>query len=347
MRKCFLVAFGLFFSVLNAQTGGDSTYEFLNLVSSARIEALGGKSIAVLDDDPNLAFYNPSLYNPQMHDQLAFNYVNYFADIGHGSAMMVKDYEGIGTFGAGVQFVNYGSFDAYNETGQAEGTFNASEFALNVGLGRKLNERFRIGGNTKFVYSSLADLTSIGMLFDFGATFYNPDKKLTASLTLRNVGFQITPYEEGNSASMPLEIQVAISKRLEHMPLRWHIILQNLETLGLSYEDPNSVKVDELTGETVEEEPFFGDKILRHVVLGGEFLLSKSFHVRFGYNYRRRQELGLYDLRKGSGFSWGFSFKISKFHMSYGRSTYHVAGANNVFSITTNLNKFGKKSKKL
>jgi len=41
------------------------------------------------------------------------------------------------------------------------------------------------------------------------------------------------------------------------------------------------------------------------------------------------------------GFSWGLGFKISKFHLNYSRATYHLAGATNIFSFSTNLSSFG------
>ena len=43
------------------------------------------------------------------------------------------------------------------------------------------------------------------------------------------------------------------------------------------------------------------------------------------------------------GFSYGFGMKIKKFRISYGRATYHLAGASNHFSVTMNLSEFGHK----
>ena len=42
------------------------------------------------------------------------------------------------------------------------------------------------------------------------------------------------------------------------------------------------------------------------------------------------------------GFSWGFGIRISKFHLNYGRASYHLAGASNHFSITTDLSSFSR-----
>ncbi|NJK85180.1 MAG: hypothetical protein HC906_03680 [Bacteroidales bacterium] len=70
---------------------------------------------------------------------------------------------------------------------------------------------------------------------------------------------------------------------------------------------------------------------MRHIILGTEFSLSKNLVLRFGYNYRRRQEMKV-DARTGTvGFSWGLGLRISKFHLSYARSAWHLAGSPNYF----------------
>ena len=80
------------------------------------------------------------------------------------------------------------------------------------------------------------------------------------------------------------------------------------------------------------------------MIFGVEFLPTKNFSVRFGYNFKRRKELLITSKPGGAGLSWGVGFKISKFHFNYGRATYHLAGPSNHFSINTNLSDFYKKS---
>jgi hypothetical protein len=80
------------------------------------------------------------------------------------------------------------------------------------------------------------------------------------------------------------------------------------------------------------------------MILGVEFIPIKSFYFRAGLNYERRKEL-MIDTQPGMvGFSWGFGLKISKFQLSYGRATYHMAGASNHFSININLSEFIRKN---
>ncbi|HLC83012.1 MAG TPA: penicillin-binding protein, partial [Bacteroidia bacterium] len=54
-----------------AQTGGNNTYEFLNLPISARVSALGGNLIPVKDNDLNVSLINPSLLSDSMSNNVA------------------------------------------------------------------------------------------------------------------------------------------------------------------------------------------------------------------------------------------------------------------------------------
>jgi len=101
-----------------SQIGGDNTFEFLNLPNSARIAALGGNNISLYDKDLNMAYYNPALLRESMHNNLALNYTNYISDINYGYASYAYHFENIGTFAAGVYYMNYGDFIRANEQGE-------------------------------------------------------------------------------------------------------------------------------------------------------------------------------------------------------------------------------------
>lgn len=73
-----------------SQTGGNNTYEFLNLPISARITALGGNNISTKDNDLNLALINPALLTDTMNNNIALNYTGYFSDIKYGYVTYAK-----------------------------------------------------------------------------------------------------------------------------------------------------------------------------------------------------------------------------------------------------------------
>src|SRR5699024_10141560 len=82
----FFLCFFILTCSVSAQIGGRHTYQFLNLVSSPKQAALGGKNITGVTYDPTSAFYNPSTINREMQNQLSVNYVNYLGDVNYGTA---------------------------------------------------------------------------------------------------------------------------------------------------------------------------------------------------------------------------------------------------------------------
>ncbi len=336
------VSLFLLMETATGQIGGDNTYEFLNLSSSARIAAMGGKLVPVKDNDLNLVFANPALLNTDMDKHLTLSGVKYFADINYGYAGYAHNLTGIGMVSAGMHYVNYGEFDGADETGLTTGSFKAAEYALNLSWSRTILDSSFTGGVTlKTIYSSLESYTSVGLAADVGLNYYF-DKSLTnISLVAKNIGRQVKYYREGNNEPLPFEVQLGVSQKLEKAPFRFSIVLHHLEKFDLTYSDPvKENEIDPITGESKKEKITFGDKLVRHVIIGAELLLSKNFHVRAGYNFQRRKELGIEEKMSTVGLSWGFGFRISKFHLSYGRATYHLAGASNHFTISSSLGEF-------
>lgn len=340
----FILAIWLTPVLLLAQKGGESTYSFLGLTNSARIAALGGEVVSNPDDDINLVFHNPSLLNSGMHNHLNLNYVNYFAGVNFGYVSYGYTREGIGNFAAGMHYIDYGTFDRTDELGQSMGTFRASEYALNLVYSRTVIDTFlTVGVNLKPIFSSFENYNSLGVALDAGIVYNHPRTLTTVGLVVKNFGTQITTYS-GTREKLPFEVQAGITQGLAHAPFRFNITFQNLERWDLTYKLPGDDRYNPLSGE-VEKSGFdiFGDKLMRHLVFGVEFLLGKNFHADLGYNYKRRQEMKV-SVRPGTvGFSWGFGFKVSKFHFAFGRASYHLAGGTNHFSLTTNLSEFYRK----
>lgn len=338
----FTLLFILFCNLSYSQIGGQSTYQFLNLSSSSRIAAMGGKLVPVKDNDLNLVFANPALLNSEMSQQLTFSGVKYFADIKYGYAAYARDIKTLGSFAVGMHYVSYGDFKETDVTGTVTGEFKASEYSLNVSWARLLyDSSLTVGATLKTIYSSLESYSSFGLAADVGLNYYFPKSLTNLSLVGKNIGRQIKHYTTENNEHLPFEIQFGVSQKLEKAPFRFSLVLHHLEKFDLTYTDPSKAnEIDPITGESTVEKITFGDKLIRHVIIGAEILLSKNFHIRAGYNFQRRKELGIEDKMGTVGLSWGLGFRVSKFHISYGRATYHLAGASNHFTLAANLGEF-------
>jgi hypothetical protein len=342
MRYLTVVLLVFVATSIKAQVGGTHTYDFLNLTNSARVAALGGKNISLNDNDLNLSFHNPALLTPETSHNLVVNYVNYYTDVNYGYVSYASDRDSLGTFALGLHYLNYGTFTKADAGGTINGSFTAAEYALNIIYSKSIiDSAIRVGVNVKPIYSQLYKYHSLGLVADLGITYTNKEKMYTVAAVIRNMGSQITSYT-GTYEPVPFEIQLGITKKLEYAPFRFSLTLQQLQKLKMTYTDTIKQGVDPNTGELIEKSKIaqFADNSLRHCIFGVDFLPTKNFYFSLAYNYQRRQELAIVDRPGMTGLSWGFGFKISRFRLSYGRATYHVAGASNHFSISTNLAEF-------
>ncbi len=349
IRYTLLLVVAFFFIIpqSRSQVGGESTYEFLNLPNSARIAALGGSYLAVYDHDITLSLANPSLISEDMHNNLGFSFIDYYTDINYGYAQYARTFNKIGTFVATMQFINYGEFERADETGQRNGTFTAGEYALNIGWGRRLAPHWTIGANIKFIYSSFEAYNSFGIAVDVAGSYIHEEAGFTASIIARNIGLQLTSYYSGQTHPLPFELQLGLSQGLKHLPLRFSFLYHTMQKWDLTYTNPYEVQqnTDPITGEVNEQSGFadWGDKLMRHIVLGAELNITDFISVRGGYNYGRRQDNQVETKKSTVGFSWGIGIRITKFHFSYARSRYALAGSPNYITLTLNLQEFTKK----
>ncbi|MAX79470.1 MAG: hypothetical protein CL843_04750 [Crocinitomicaceae bacterium] len=338
-----LFSFGL---VSYAQVGGQSTYTFLTMPSSARAASMGGDFISIKDSDLNLVVDNPALLDSNLHNHLTLSYINWLADINIGYGAYARNYKGIGTFSAGLQYINYGTFKQADAAGNITGEFNAGEYAGDISYSRTIDSNWSVGATVKLIYSNMATVNSFGFGFDFGGHYQNNSKNFQAGLVVNNLGMQLKPYYTGNRESLPFEVQLAASQKLPKAPLRFTMLVGNMQQFDLTYDETEdgepTLNPSGGTNTTEKDGGLTVDNLMRHVVFGAEVLASKNFHIRLSYNYRRRQEMGVAARGGLTGFSVGVGFKIRKFHISWGLSQYHLAGSSNHFTITTNLSEFSR-----
>ncbi|MBP6182561.1 type IX secretion system protein PorQ [Flavobacterium sp.] len=334
-----LLLFSLF-SVCTAsysQIGGKYTYQFLNLVTSPRQAALGGKIVTIYDNDVNQVNFNPATLNADMDNHLALNYGSYFKEVTYGTASYAYTYDRhLQTFQAGINYVNYGNFDGYDENGQPTSSFTGSEIALSLGYAYNIpNTTIHLGANAKLISSTLESYSSLGGAIDIGAIFIDEKNDVNWGLSIRNIGTQFTTYN-GTNEKLPLEIIAGVSQELENVPIRWHLTLENLQQWNIAFSNPERAEFS-IDGSSTAEKVSVINNALRHVIIGVELFPKKLFNLRLGYNFRRAEELRLLEQRNFSGVSLGFGLKMNKLKFNYSYSRYTLAGNTSLFGLTINL----------
>lgn len=298
-------------ALLNAQTL--TTYNFLKLDVDARSSSMAGSFVS-MENDANMIFYNPAGLSTITNNKASVGFFKYLLDINSGNVSYAQKYKDYGYFGIGIRYINYGTFDKYDEALNEQGTFGANDIAISLGYANKYKERFNFGGNLKFIYSKYDEYGSSAIAFDAGALVQIPEYMMSVGASILNAGTQIDSYID-TKEKLPLDIRFGVTKRLEHLPLTVNI---GLCRLGDDYDK------------------FFTR--FKNIIIGGEFNINEYVDLRLGYNNQQRQ-----DLKTGSsiglaGFSAGLGIKYEeKYFLDYSFNSLGKIGSTHRINIGFNL----------
>jgi hypothetical protein len=353
-KRVFTLLLIITSSVIAFAQAGYGVYQFLDLPVSSRLAALGGTNISLRDNDLNFAFGNPALLTAETNNVVGLSMANYLADIKFGSAVYGRTIGNKNYFGLGIQYIDYGTFKETTELNEFTGqTFTAKDMALNIMYARPITNRISVGGTLKPIYSVYERYTSYGLAMDAGVSYNDSANLFSAGLVFRNIGTQFKGYytdedDTQHFEPLPLNIQLGISTKLKHAPLRFSFTLQNLQKWDLSYESTNqpvtSINSTATTSTSnttsTANNISFIDMAFRHTILAVEFVPSKNFYLSMGYNHRRHQEMSVSGFKSMAGFSFGGGIKLYKFHVGFGTTQFLAGNSSYEFSISSALNEF-------
>jgi hypothetical protein len=289
-------------------SGRAHVYDFLNVVTNPRAAGLGNAFVA-MKNDPNAFFSNPAtLSTLSIGDSLpveraiGFGFTKYILDINEGYISYDQTLaDSNGSIGAGVQYIDYGTFQGYDTRGLATGDFGARELALSVGYSNIAPHHVHYGVAAKFISSSLvsgssvANYSSTAIAADAGLYYELAAAQMTFGLSALNIGTQLKTYA-GVHEALPFDLSIGLSKKLERLPLTVHLAFHNLsrdrEGHNLFYA--------------------FTD-----FSLGGEFLIGKVLRFRVGYENQKRQDLKLPTGSGLAGFSLGAGVVVKQYQFDY------------------------------
>ena len=318
----------------------NSSYNSLNLNNSSRVLSMGGDVISIVDNDVSLAFQAPSLLNKEMNRQMSFNFVDYVSDINFISFHYAQKISNNLMIFSGLDAINYGEFIGSDATGNSTSLFTANQQIFTLGTAKQISDKFTVGTNIKLLNSQLESYHSLSLSSNVSTTYFNKENNLAATLLFKNMGKPIKSYTS-NSENLPFEIQLGLSKSLQHLPFRYSLVLHHLNVYDISNDYNLNTIYDLTTNTIIIKKETVAKKMLRHVILGGELNpFRKSLYLRAGFNFQRREDLKLSSSFSMSGFSWGMGFSVKKIQINYSRSALHSSSVLNSFSLITNLSNF-------
>lgn len=320
-----------------AQTlGGNAVYNFLSQPGSAQVAALGGINISNQSNDVSMSLGNPALLRKSMHQQIATSFNGFLAGISNYSAVAsyFQERHQI-NWGIGLQYLHYGNITQTDAAGNVLGTFKPNDFALQFLVSKQYNNYFYIGAAAKFIQSNYGIYRSSGIAMDIGLTYTDTLNQIQASVTIKNMGTQLSTYGGAAKEELPFDLQAGISKRLANAPIQFSLTAHNLHRLNILYNDTafNASEGDLRTAG-------FLQKTFAHLILATQFYLNEKVEISLGYNFLRRQDLNIFNATSGlNGLTAGAGFMHKKLHIRYATGFYQQK----VFhQFTLNFNFAGK-----
>ena len=120
----------LFFNNIVAQA--QNSFSFLNIANNARINALGGVNISLIDRDINLFSFNPALLDSSQQGQIGLNFSPYLASSKFISLNYSPKFNNtlVKNWAVSLQNLNYGTFQGTDAVGNLTNEFSANDFAF-------------------------------------------------------------------------------------------------------------------------------------------------------------------------------------------------------------------------
>lgn len=334
-----LLSFATFEATAQVDNGA---FRMLTANNSARTAALGGLPVPMHDGDLSSSLFNPSSICPSMNNQIAFSWVGDFnMESNFTTAQYSHTFENLGSFAGTIQYLDHGDMTYTSESGnETGGTFDVSSYAITLGWGRELTDKWSIGANLKYAGLQYESYRAGALAVDVAGTYWSYSN-WAFTLAARNVGTQLFSDFESGRMKLPFQIDFVAAKKLDHLPLTIVMGFKDIQKWNKFYPDPFA-EPDPITGEIREAtktEKFFTN-LACHLVIGGELELGKNLVLRASYNYETHRNMKPVEARSLVGFSAGFGIKIKMFQIEYSRSRNNIVGSPNYLTLRIDLSKF-------
>ncbi|MBQ9637742.1 MAG: type IX secretion system protein PorQ [Prevotella sp.] len=283
-----------------------TAYNFLRLPVSAHEAALGGENITLSDDDQALIFSNPALLSNISDRTVGLSFMHYMQGVNTAAAAFSRVAGEKGAWAVSGQMMDYGTMRETDADNRQTGEFSAKDIAISGYYAHLLTNRLTGGIAAKVIASYIGDYNSLAVGVDLGLNYYDPDSEWSLSLVAKNLGGQVNAYDDEYDR-MPTDLQIGVSRRLVHTPLRFSATLVDLG--------------------------HWNYKFIKHVVFGADLLLSEQVWVGIGYNFRRAHQMSVlstYEQEEsshGAGLSLGGGVSLNRFKLGVAYGKYHVSSS--------------------
>ncbi|MBN2417284.1 PorV/PorQ family protein [bacterium] len=283
-------------------------FDFLRWDLGARASAMGGAYTTASGDLHGL-LYNPAALYTGDANSAVFCYHRYYLDMQSGfTAFSRKTARGL--IAGAVAYMDYGQMTRTTVSREELGTFSPGDLVLTAAWADSLPFGLAVGAAVKYIHQSYDQYRASALAVDIGCVYTVPDQNLRLGISVRNAGTALSSFT-GRKAALPFSLRAGISKRLAHLPLLLQLDLIHLD--------------DSARGR--------GRSL--YWALGGEFTITETLYLRWGYHSRGSEQSGGEGGVHLAGISAGIGIAYPAWRLDCGWNFYGVLG--NVASVSVTL----------
>jgi hypothetical protein len=293
-------------SNLFAQVNSNSSVAFPLMGLGIGSRSIGmGESYTAVADDFSAIHYNPAGLGTIWQPQLFLNHESYLASGFFETAGFVDPLKA-GTLAFGLSYINYGSIDQRDSSGNLNGNYDPFDMDLRGGFGFLLGPDLYAGISSEWIRQQITSSVYTALVWN-GGLLLKATPSLSFGLDVQNLGI------DNINDALPTQIALGGAYRLSLAPKDSQVLLFSVGG-NFSFESVSRLNA------------------------GVEFGLQNNYFLRAGYLYNLQDQ----GLGWQQGLSFGAGIKISSFRLDYSFTFQGDLGNTQTLALTAYFPPFSK-----
>jgi hypothetical protein len=257
---------------------GTTSFQFLEVLTSARGSALGNAFCSIVDNS-EAVFFNPAGLTGISNIDISAGYVNWILDAAQYSFAAGYNWEGYGILGFQAMFTDVGEieetrvdalgFHGSSYDGLTGRTFRPTSIVFGLSFARELTDKLSFGVSAKYVHEDLIYKSASALAFDGGVLFKTGFKNIVVDATIRHFGQEVKYIDQAFPLPQTFTIGVSSFLLSDKDPL---IALSDQHSVRIAYEMVQPRDYDQ-----------------QHCV-GMEYSFENLFFLRGGYQFNTDEQ---------------------------------------------------------
>jgi len=284
------------------KTAGTAGAQELRIPVGARSVAIGGSGIADVTGTEAL-FWNPAGLALSEQYEVAFSYLDYFADMKFTYTGLTASLGDMGNVGVSVRVFSVGDIEVTSEAagGKTGQIISPTFITLGATYAKQMTDRVFLGTTVMYVSEQIGKENAKGVAFDFGFQYNVGLGGLKLGAVIKNIGpnMQFDGPDFENRLLLPQDDPQASNKNVKLEMAEFE--LPSYMQFGATYD----IKING-TSRTTLSGSFRNNNFLQDEFMGGvEYAFNEMFFLRGGYIHSQQD-----DYIMGATFGLGMNLNL-------------------------------------